>query len=312
MGPKKQFLQWDHHRSHLQTMFSHQLDQGRFCDVTLAAGDGGQTMNAHRSVLCATSGYFDAVLNNDTPQKETLVIMRDYKFDDLKLLVEFMYNGQITVEQGSLASLKKTANDLQVHGLTEALDKFAGDESDSDASSDDVWTPQGDLPVKKYEKMVFSTSPSRKKRGRKCSQAAVKTPKISRIESGTPTAANDQLPNIMEVFLPQPELRGEPEETDDDRTWKMSPKTGNSDLAPLSCEDTYYDDDDDNDSDVDPASSMDVKYDMASSSQVRIPLKICCVDWLVQDISNTQSSTDPLFFLHRFWFPPKKNTWNSI
>lgn len=241
-----------------------------------------------------------------------MVIMRDYKFDDLKLLIDFMYNGQITVEQGSLASLKKTANDLQVHGLTEALDKFAGDESDSDASSDDVWTPQDDLPVKKYEKMVFSTSPSRKKRGRNCSQAAVKTPKMSRIESGTPTAANYQLPNIMEVFLPQPELRGEPEETDDDPTRKVSPKTGNSDLAPLSCEDTYYDDDDDNDSDVDLASSMDVKYDMASSSQVRISIKICCVDWLVQDISNTQSSTDPLFFLHRFWFPQKKNTWNSI
>lgn len=255
-------------------------------------------MIAHRSVLCATSGYFDTVLNNVTSQKETLVVMRDYKYEDLKLLVEFMYNGQITVEQGSLASLKKTANDLRVHGLTEALDKFAGDQSDSDVSSADFWTPQDDLPVKKYEKMKFSTSPSRRKRGRKCSQGSVQTPKISRIESVTPTATNEQLPNIMEVFLPQPELRGEPEETNEDPTWKMSPKTGNSDLAPPSCEDTYFDDDDD--SDVDPASSMDVKYDMATSSQVRFSIKIHSIDCLVHAISNSLNSTDPLIFLRRF------------
>lgn len=76
------------------------MDQGRFCDVKLAC-EGGQTLRAHRSVLCASSGYFDAVLSSDAAPKETIVIMKDCKLDDLQLLIEFIYKGEISVEQVS-------------------------------------------------------------------------------------------------------------------------------------------------------------------------------------------------------------------
>lgn len=77
-------------------MFSQLLDQGRFCDVTLAC-QGGETLRAHRVVLCACSAYFDTVLLNSTPEKETLAILRDCDFDDIRLIIEFMYNGEISL-----------------------------------------------------------------------------------------------------------------------------------------------------------------------------------------------------------------------
>lgn len=99
----QQFLRWDSHQTHLQTMFTHQLEKGRFCDITLAC-QGGQTIRAHRSVLCACSGYFDSVLSNVT-DKETLVIMKDCRIDEIKLLIEFMYNGEICVEVVSIRKI---------------------------------------------------------------------------------------------------------------------------------------------------------------------------------------------------------------
>lgn len=100
MGLTPKCLKWDYHRNHLQTMFLSQLDEGRFCDVTLAC-ENGQTLKAHRSVLCACSTYFDKVLTSTTMGKDTLVILKDCKFTDMKLIIEFMYNGEIIVQHVS-------------------------------------------------------------------------------------------------------------------------------------------------------------------------------------------------------------------
>lgn len=80
-------------------MFSQLLDRGCFCDVTLACE--GQTLKAHRVVLCACSTYFDSILTNGCSDKDPIVIMKDCKFADIKCLIEFMYKGEINVEHVS-------------------------------------------------------------------------------------------------------------------------------------------------------------------------------------------------------------------
>lgn len=118
MLPQQYCLRWKYHHSNLQTMFSQLLDRGCFCDVTLACE--GQTIRAHRVVLCACSTYFDQLLTNcGATEKDPIIIMRDAKFEDIKCLIEFMYKGEINVEHGSLASLLKTAEELRIKGLAE-------------------------------------------------------------------------------------------------------------------------------------------------------------------------------------------------
>lgn len=97
-------LQWDCHLNNLQTMFNYQLCQGRFTDVTLAC-QGGRTLKAHRSVLSACSSYFDLVLGNTSLDKETIVIIKDCNFDEVQLLIDFMYNGQICVDEVNFGNM---------------------------------------------------------------------------------------------------------------------------------------------------------------------------------------------------------------
>lgn len=94
MSVELQSLRWN--QPHLRTVFANLLQQARFCDVTLAC-DNGESLMAHRAVLCSCSEYFNRVLY--AVEKDTMVILKDCRFDDVKLIIEFMYNGEIKVEQ---------------------------------------------------------------------------------------------------------------------------------------------------------------------------------------------------------------------
>lgn len=96
MTPQQYCLRWKFHHSNLQNMFTQLLDRGCFCDVTIACE--GQTLKAHRVVLCACSTYFDSILTNCSVEKEPIIVMRDCKFEDIKSLLDFMYKGEINVE----------------------------------------------------------------------------------------------------------------------------------------------------------------------------------------------------------------------
>lgn len=105
-------LRWKYHHSNLQTMFSQLLDREAFCDVTLACE--GQTLRAHRVVLCACSTFFDSILTNRYTDKDPIVIMKDCKFDDIRCLIEFMYKGEINVEHVSVELYHKLLFELIV------------------------------------------------------------------------------------------------------------------------------------------------------------------------------------------------------
>lgn len=51
-------------------------------------------------VLSACSTYFDTILSQ-YEEKDPIVIMRDVKFSDIKVLVEFMYKGEINIDHVS-------------------------------------------------------------------------------------------------------------------------------------------------------------------------------------------------------------------
>ncbi|KAK0159992.1 hypothetical protein PV328_007443 [Microctonus aethiopoides] len=116
MFPQQYCLRWKYHHSNLQTMFSQLLERQAYCDVTLACE--GQTLRAHKVVLSACSTYFDTILSQ-YEEKDPIVIMRDVKFSDIKVLVEFMYKGEINIDHTRLSSLLKTAEDLHIKGLAE-------------------------------------------------------------------------------------------------------------------------------------------------------------------------------------------------
>lgn len=52
-------------------------------------------------VLSACSTYFDTILSQHE-EKHPIVIMRDVKFSDMRVLVDFMYKGEINIDHVSL------------------------------------------------------------------------------------------------------------------------------------------------------------------------------------------------------------------
>ncbi|XP_063975441.1 longitudinals lacking protein, isoforms H/M/V-like isoform X2 [Diachasmimorpha longicaudata] len=109
-------LRWNHHQPNFISVFSTLLSNETLVDVTLAAE--GRHLQAHKVVLSACSTYFQSLFTVN-PCQHPIVILKDVKFSDLKIMVDFMYYGEVNVSQDQLPSIIKTAESLKIKGLAE-------------------------------------------------------------------------------------------------------------------------------------------------------------------------------------------------
>lgn len=73
-------------------------------------------------VLSACSPYFQALFINH-PEKHPIVILKDITFADMKSLLDFMYRGEVSVDQDRLTAFLRVAESLRIKGLTEVNDE---------------------------------------------------------------------------------------------------------------------------------------------------------------------------------------------
>lgn len=71
------------------------------CDVKLETDDG-TLVCGHKAVLASATPYFQAMFTNFEESKKSHVILRELDSSALKLLVDFIYTGQITVTEHNL------------------------------------------------------------------------------------------------------------------------------------------------------------------------------------------------------------------
>jgi Cys2His2 zinc finger developmental/cell cycle regulator len=109
-------LRWNNHQHNLLSVFEDLLNHEAFVDVTLAC-DGLQ-LKAHKMVLSACSPYFQSMLYG-TPDRHPIVFLRDVRYHEMKALLEFMYRGEVSVDQDNLSSLLKVAEGLKIKGLAD-------------------------------------------------------------------------------------------------------------------------------------------------------------------------------------------------
>lgn len=110
-------LKWNNYSLNMSSVFKEMLESESLCDVTLAVQD--QTIKAHRLVLTACSGFFRKAFQDTQPWQQPIVFLKDMKYDDLKGIIEFIYNGEVSVDQGALTSFLLAAESLKIKGLTE-------------------------------------------------------------------------------------------------------------------------------------------------------------------------------------------------
>nr|XP_022918169.1 protein tramtrack, alpha isoform-like isoform X2 [Onthophagus taurus] len=109
-------LKWNNHQPNFISVFSSLLNSESLVDVTLSAE--GRHVQAHKLVLSACSSYFQSLFTMN-PCQHPIVILKDVKFTDLKVMVDFMYYGEVNVSQEQLPHILKTAEMLKIKGLAE-------------------------------------------------------------------------------------------------------------------------------------------------------------------------------------------------
>ncbi|XP_071856035.1 protein tramtrack, alpha isoform-like isoform X1 [Bombus fervidus] len=116
MASQRFCLRWNNHQSNLLSVFDQLLHDESFVDVTLAVE--GQLLRAHKMVLSACSPYFQALFVGH-PDKHPIVILKDVPYVDMRSLLDFMYRGEVSVDQDRLTAFLRVAESLRIKGLTE-------------------------------------------------------------------------------------------------------------------------------------------------------------------------------------------------
>jgi len=116
-------LKWKDFSSNLSQSFKAIKDETELHDVTLVCDDG--EVNAHKLVLYCGSFFFKTVLKK-SKHPHPLLYMKGVKIINLKLILDFLYNGEVIMAQDELQEFINIAMDLKIKGLEDKEDESLG------------------------------------------------------------------------------------------------------------------------------------------------------------------------------------------
>ncbi|XP_035704257.1 longitudinals lacking protein-like [Folsomia candida] len=114
-------LKWDEHYSKVVLeSFWNLLGQEVLTDCTLVCSTPAESVQVHRLILSANSPYFRTLLKTHSAHPHPIIILHDVDLAVLKMLVTFMYRGEVNVSSSTFPLLLKTAENLQIIGLSQS------------------------------------------------------------------------------------------------------------------------------------------------------------------------------------------------
>ncbi|XP_071549368.1 zinc finger protein 131-like isoform X5 [Panulirus ornatus] len=114
MGEDLLSLKWNNHKPAFFHLLRILREKGCYTDVTLACGS--KFFAVHRLVLMACSDFFSEVFEHTQCQKP-VIVLKDIKGHELEALLDYMYLGEVDVQQTDLPGLIKAAECLRIKGL---------------------------------------------------------------------------------------------------------------------------------------------------------------------------------------------------
>ncbi|XP_062537259.1 longitudinals lacking protein, isoforms H/M/V-like isoform X3 [Armigeres subalbatus] len=116
MSAQQFSLRWNNYTNYITGAFDSLRYEEDLVDVTLCCE--GRKIRAHKILLSACSAYFKDIFK-ENPCQHPVIIFKNVKYSDLMSIVEFMYQGEVSVVQESLPSFLHTAELLSIRGLTD-------------------------------------------------------------------------------------------------------------------------------------------------------------------------------------------------
>ncbi|CAG0915371.1 unnamed protein product [Notodromas monacha] len=105
--PMSYCIRWGKHPMNISSASCNLFNSQMLVDVTLAA-DGVQ-IQAHKLVLAASSVYFQALFTQN-PCQHPIVILKDVSIDELRIIIDFVYKGEVEVPDDKLSSVLKVGH----------------------------------------------------------------------------------------------------------------------------------------------------------------------------------------------------------
>ena len=134
-------LNYNNYSENICLSFKAVREYEHFTDVILACDDG--EINAHKLVLFTGSELFQKMLPR-FKHPNPLIYLRGLKLKDLQSLLNFVYFGEISLQEKDLKGVLNAAKDLKIKGFTEMF-ATDGKFSSGDTSSPDVSDKLDDL-----------------------------------------------------------------------------------------------------------------------------------------------------------------------
>lgn len=141
MGNDQYCLRWNSYETNILSTFEGLLDSEALSDVTLFCE--GESFKAHRLVLAACSSHFSKLFSNSTLNGQLIVILDGTRHQDLQILLQFMYRGVAYLHQDRIESVLRTAEVLQVKGLSDGGVEGVGTRNNGDSTGPNArpWSP---------------------------------------------------------------------------------------------------------------------------------------------------------------------------
>jgi len=111
-------LRWEEFEANISCALQDLRTEEDLCDVTLVCEDG--EVKAHKVILSACSTFFRRVVARTGSHAHPLLYLRGVTTKELGSILDFMYQGKVSVPQEELPAMLSLASDLQVRGLTDS------------------------------------------------------------------------------------------------------------------------------------------------------------------------------------------------
>jgi hypothetical protein len=122
-------LQWSDHVNEVFTVLRRLRSKDRLADVSIFCSNdssstengvetGGEHFRAHKVVLAACSSFFENLfLSANDNRSNAVLVMTDVSSTMFRLVLDFMYDGEVYVEATDLEKFMETAKKLGIRGL---------------------------------------------------------------------------------------------------------------------------------------------------------------------------------------------------
>ena len=108
-------VKWSEFETNIREYFRKLREEQIVFDVTLATDDG-QQIQAHKIVLSAGSTFFRDIFSKSVHTK-MLVYLKGIKSKSLKQVGQFLYNGEVYINQEDISEFLETAKELKIIGI---------------------------------------------------------------------------------------------------------------------------------------------------------------------------------------------------